>query len=193
MKLLMTTDIYDDTNIMPNKNKIILGISILWIIPLIIHSYHLKLYIFCCNLIIINIASYIYWYNYKINSLLHKIDKYSVILCFTYIFIYERFIYFIINSLLLLLPYILSSISSINNNFNIQLYSHQLFRYFSFKLICDFINYSYNRFYIYSIYYFIFSFYLFKIINNDINYFKHYINNSFKILLIILINELLFF
>ena len=183
---ILTTNIYDDTN------KIILGISSLWILPLIIHSYHCILYIFSCNLIVVIISSYIFWYNYKINSLLHKIDKYSVIFCFIYIFIYERLIYFIINSLLLLPPYIISIISSSNNNYNIQLYSHQIFRYFSFKLICDFIKFSYIKFYIYSLYYNIYSIYLFRTINNDSNiFFKQYKKQSLILILLLFFNELI--
>ena len=41
---------------------------------------------------------------------------------------------FIINSLLLLPPYIISIISS-NNNYDIQLYSHQIFIYLEQSLI----------------------------------------------------------
>lgn len=129
LKNILFTDIYDDNEIMPNKNKIILGISSFWIFNLISQSYYKKLYFLSFNLSLISIASPIYWYKYMNNSIYHKIDKYLVIALLIYLFINENFIKFISNIFFILPPYLSSSLFCINNNYNLQLYSHLQFRF----------------------------------------------------------------
>ena len=110
VKNIYSTDIYDDTELMPNKNKIILGINSFWIFNLITISYYKELYFLTTNLFLISIASPIYWYNYKINSIFHKLDKYSVISCFIYLFINESFYKILFNLVFIIPSYVLIKI-----------------------------------------------------------------------------------
>lgn len=188
LKYLFTTDIYDDTYIMPEKNKIIIGASSFWILNLISHSYNKNLYILTIHLILISIFSPLYWYNYKINSIIHKLDKYIVISCFLYICLNIDYINSIINLLFIIIPYILSSIACIHNNYKLQLYSHQTFRFFAFKLIYNFIDNTNNTYLLLiSSEYLLFTSYLIFIKIN--NFYIH----SLEIISIISINEYIYY
>jgi hypothetical protein len=190
IKNFLLNDIYDDNDIMPNKNKIILSTTSFWILNLISHSYYNKLYFLTLNISLIAIASSIYWYKYKNNSIYHKCDKYLVIVCFAYLFINMNIIKFISNFICIIPPYILSSVFSIYNNYELQLYSHLIFRLFSFKLIYDFIINDINYFLIIAIENIIFNIYLINFIKNDIdNNITHYINYSFKVITIVFLND----
>ena len=194
LKNILFTDIYDDYDIMPNKNKIILGISSFWIFNLIIHSYYKQLYFLTLNLSLISIASPIYWYKYKNNSIYHKFDKYLVIICLIYLFINQNIINFLSNFIFIIPPYISSSLFCINNNYDLQLYSHLIFRYFTFKLVYDFININLTYFLLISFENFIFNIYLINDIKHNcdntlILYYKY----SMKLIIIIGFNEFLYY
>lgn len=163
-KYLFTTDIYNDTQLMPYKNKSINSVSSLWVLNLVSHSYFNNLNILTLQLFLISIFSSIFWYNYKINSIMHKLDKYTVISLFLYLSLNINYITFINNLCLIIPPFILSSISCIYNNYNIQLYSHQLFRYFAFKMIYNYININND--------------YYFLLITNEYILFTLYIYNT---------------
>lgn len=197
MKLLnniLFTDIYDDSEIMPNKNKIILGISSFWIFNLLSHSYYKQLYFLTYNLSLISIASPIYWYNYKNNSIYHKFDKYLVIICLIYLFINENIINFLCNFIFIISSYISSSLYSIDNNYNLQLYSHLIFRFFTFKLIYDYIDINLIYFLLITLENFIFNIYLIYDINQNCNNdLIVYIKYSTKLIILIGFNEYFYY
>jgi hypothetical protein len=141
-KYILTTNLYDDTSIIPYKNKIILSISSLWTLNLLSHTYINQFYFLFFVLSILSFISPIFWFNYKINSMYHKIDKFCVISLFIYII--QQNIYYHMYKLfkfisIILFFYILSIKSSINNNYQLQLYSHLIFRYFTFILLYSFV------------------------------------------------------
>jgi hypothetical protein len=194
IKNLLLTDIYDDAELMPNKNKIILGISSFWIFNLISHSYFKQLYFLTFNLSLISIASPIYWYKYKNNSIYHKFDKYLVIICLIYLFVNINIINFLSTFIFIIPPYISSSLFSIKNNYDLQLYSHLVFRFFTFKLIYDFINNNLNYFLLITIENLIFNLYLINDIkSNSNNNYYYYIKYSSKLITIITFNEFLYY
>jgi hypothetical protein len=194
LKNILFTDIYDDNEIMPNKNKIILGISSFWIFNLISLSYYKELYFLSFNLSLISIASPIYWYIYINNSIYHKIDKYLVIILLLYLFINENFIKFISNIFFILPSYLSSSLFCIDNNYKLQLYSHLLFRFFIFKLIYDFINNNINYFLLITFEYLLFNIYLIKDIKyNCDNNLIFYIKYSTKLIIIIGFNDFFYY
>lgn len=144
IKYIFTTNIYNDTDNMPNKNKMILSISSLWILNLLSHSYLNNLYIIFGLLSLLSIISPIFWYNYKVNSIYHKIDKTIVISLFIYLMQTNYYLYYHIYNflsvvLILLIFYIISIKSCIHNNYELQLYSHLSFRYFTFLLLYNYI------------------------------------------------------
>ena len=194
LKNILYTDIYDDDEIMPNKNKIILGISSFWIFNLISQSYYKELYFLSFNLSLISIASPIYWYIYINNSIYHKIDKYLVIILLIYLFINENFIKFLSNIIFILPPYLCSSLFCISNNYKLQLYSHLLFRFFIFKFIYEFINNNINYFLLIIFEYSLFNIYLINDIKHNCdNDLIFYIKYSTKLIIIIGFNEFFYY
>lgn len=144
IKNIFTTNMHDDTEVMPNKNKMILSISSLWILNLLSHCYRNNLYILSFLLAPLSIISPIFWYNYKINTIYHKLDKSIVISLFIYLLQTNYYIYYHIYKLISLVSiiltfYIISIKSCINNNYELQLYSHLSFRYFTFLLLYNYI------------------------------------------------------
>jgi hypothetical protein len=135
---------------MPNKNKMVLSISSLWILNLLSHCYYNNLKFLLFLLSILSIISTVFWYNYKVNSLYHKIDKSIVISLFIYLiqtnyYLYFHFYYFILITSIIAVFYILSIKTCIYNNYELQLYSHLSFRYFTFLLLFHYIiNYNDN-------------------------------------------------
>lgn len=171
LKYLFTTDIYDDIEIMPNKNKIIINVSSLWILNLVSHSYNNNLNFLTLHLILI--ISPLFQYN-----------KYILISCFIYLWFNMNYLIFIKNLFFIIPPFILTSIANVDNNYTLELYSHQIYLFFIFKLFYDYINISYNYFLIISTEYIL---YLISI--NDYNTYKY----SLEIISIIGINEYCFY
>jgi len=132
VKLLFTTNTYNNY-IIPQKNKYILSLASIWILPLIYKTYisnHLILSVILTKLCII---SPLFWYNYKHNSLLHKIDKYLAISCYIYLFInLHNPVFFIVNSSGLFSLFIYSEYCCIHNLKEKQVISHLTFRMFYF-------------------------------------------------------------
>ena len=137
LSYIFTTNIYDDTYIMPKKNKFILSISSFWILNLLYHIYINQLYYLTFLLSSISIISPIFWYNYRVNSIYHKLDKSLVLSSYMYVisnnYYYNNIKYLILYSSLIFIFFIFSAKSCINNNYNLQLYSHQIFRFLYFK------------------------------------------------------------
>ena len=95
-------------------------------------------------LFLLSIISPVFWYNYKVNSFYHKIDKSIVISLFIY-YLYFHFYYLISITSIIAIFYILSIKTCIYNNYELQLYSHLSFRYFTFLLLFHYIiNYNEN-------------------------------------------------
>jgi hypothetical protein len=182
LKYLFTTDIYDDIEIMPNKNKIIINISSLWILNLVSHSYNNNLNFLTLHLILISIISPLFQYN-----------KYILISCFIYLWFNMNYLIFIKNLFFIIPPFILTSIANVDNNYTLQLYSHQIYLFFIFKLFYDYINISYNYFLIISTEYILYTLYLISINDyntcNTCNTYKY----SLEIISIIGINEYCFY
>jgi hypothetical protein len=203
IKYIFTTNIYDDTHKMPNKNKMILSISSLWILNLLSHCYYNNLKILLFLLSILSIISPVFWYNYKVNSLYHKIDKSIVISLFIYLmqtnyYLYYHFYYLISITSIIAIFYILSIKTCIYNNYELQLYSHLSFRYFTFLLLFHYIinyndngnnnNKNNNYMKLITIEYIIFNNYLiFKIKNKKI------IKYLFYNILIVILNECIYY
>jgi hypothetical protein len=198
IKYIFTTNIYDDTDKMPNKNKMVLSISSLWILNLLSHSYLNNYYILTFIITSISIISPLFWYNYKINSIYHKLDKNIVISMFIYLLSQTNYyLYYHIYKILslvsiILLFYLISAKSCINNNYELQLYSHLTFRYFTFLLLYYYImnnnDNDNNYMTLITIEYILFNYYLMKKIkDNKINKFLLYN------LIIIISNEYLYY
>jgi hypothetical protein len=85
---------YTSQDNMPNKNKLILGTSSLWILNLIYYSFIEELYLISLLLTSVTIISSIFWYNYKINSIYHKLDNYLSILILINLLLSNSFNYY---------------------------------------------------------------------------------------------------
>jgi hypothetical protein len=178
---------YTNQDNMPNKNKLILGTSSFWIINLIYYTYLEELYLLNLLLTFITIISPIFWYNYKINSIIHKLDNLLSILIFIYIILYNFILLSCIDIFFMLSCYFISIIFTIYKKYNIQLCFHLLFRLLFYKIIYltinknnittlnnDIIKYSINNFF------------LIIFTNNNYNLIK-YILYSLQIVLILYI------
>lgn len=125
---------------MPNINKLILGSSSFWVLNTIYYSYIKKQYFLMSLLSSISIISPIFWYNYEINSISHKLDFYLCSITFIYTIIrYYHYIHFY-DIVLLINFYVLSRFFTFHKEYEFQLYSHLLFRSFFYKIIYLAIN-----------------------------------------------------
>jgi len=133
----MLYTIQDD---MPNRNKMILGTSSLWILNMVYYFYIKQQYFQTFLLLSIAIASPIFWYSYEINSIAHKCDFYLSTITFIYTII--RYYYYIsISDIFLLLKfYFLSMYLTIYKVYDFQLYAHLLFRCYFYKILYLVIN-----------------------------------------------------
>ena len=165
---------------LPEKNRIILGTSTSWIILLIEKALIIKEYISIILLTNIMITSILFWYNYKINSFNHYLDKTLTKIYGIYLF-YKDIDIIKINGILLF--YLLSNYLSFKRRYNLQLLSHLLFRYIFF--IWGYLNLNTNNnneLEIISIGYFTYNYYLFRIVKN--NYFYYLFETLLLIILI---------
>ena len=196
---MLFINIHDDTSFMSNKNKMILCISSLWILNLLSHSYLNNFNILSEILSIVSIISPLFWYNYKINSLYHKFDRILVISVFIYLILTKYYLYYHIRDFIsivsiIIIFYTISIKSCIQKNYDLQLYSHLLFRYFTFLLVYNYIMQNVNEIkkikYIslITLEYIIFNIYLFKKIK-DKRIGKYILYN----ILIIIANETLYY
>jgi hypothetical protein len=185
MKLsLLFTTTSGNTSPIPETNKYILSISSLWILTILRNSLiSLNPFISFC-LISISIISTLFWYNYKINSIYHKLDKLLVwtiaIINLNYA-IYKLYISITILLFSLIIYFFyLTEYFIINKKFKHQLISHLLFRYFFFTWV--YLTY-YNtllQFSLISFGYLLHNFYLIKTINKN-----NYLLNLSQLLFII--------
>lgn len=135
---------------MPNRNKMILGTSTFWVLNNIYYFYLKKHYIQSFLLSSIAIASPIFWFNYEINSIAHKFDFYLSLITFIYTIIRYRNYIYISDIILLLHFYFLSMYLTIYKEYELQLYSHLLFRCYFYKILYLAINddgYDYQLYY----------------------------------------------
>jgi len=183
LSLLFTTT-SGNTSPIPEKNKYILALSSLWILTILRNSLILLNPFLSLNLISISIISTLFWYNYKINSIYHKLDKLLVwtiaIINLNYA-IYKLYISITILLFSLIIYFFyLTEYFIINKKFKHQLISHLLFRYFFFTWV--YLTY-YNtllRFSLISFGYLLHNFYLIKTINKN-----NYLLNLSQLLFII--------
>jgi hypothetical protein len=76
MKLsLLFTTTSGNTSPIPETNKYILAISSLWILTILRNSLISLNPFLSLNILSISIISPLFWYNYQINSIFHKLDK----------------------------------------------------------------------------------------------------------------------
>lgn len=183
LSLLFTTT-SGNTSPIPETNKYILSISSLWILTILRNSLiSLNPFISFC-LISISIISTLFWYNYKINSIYHKLDKLLVwtiaIINLNYA-LYKLYISITILLFSLIIYFFyLTEYYIIKNKFKHQLISHLLFRYFFFTWI--YLTY-YNtllQFSLISFGYLLHNIYLIKTINKN-----NYLLNLSQLLFII--------
>jgi len=183
LSLLFTTT-SGNTSPIPEKNKYILALSSLWILTILRNSLILLNPFLSLNLISISIISTLFWYNYKINSIYHKLDKLLVwtiaIINLNYA-IYKLYISITILLFSLIIYFFyLTEYFIIKKKFKHQLISHLLFRYFFFTWV--YLTY-YNtllRFSLISFGYLLHNFYLIKTINKN-----NYLLNLSQLLFII--------
>ena len=173
LSLLFTTT-SGNTSPIPEKNKYILALSSLWILTILRNSLILLNPFLSLNLISISIISPLFWYNYKINSLFHKLDKLLVwtiaIINLNYT-IYKLYISITILLFSLIIYFFyLSEYFIIKNKFTHQLISHLLFRYFFFVWIYLTFYNSLLQLSLISLGYIIHNYYLIMNINKN-NYF----------------------
>lgn len=173
-------------HILPPRNKLILGVSSVWISSLIYDSYLNNLYIFMFLLSNITLASSIYWYEHNMNSKMYLYDLifvkiYGLTLFYNSLYKFSLFILFI-KLIIVLLFYILSDYSLKHNIYNLQLFSHLIFRYIFFIWSYIYINdYKNNEFLLFiSINYFLYNYYLYKSIKTYNLYI--YLRHCFQIL-----------
>jgi hypothetical protein len=166
--------IYTIQDDMPNRNKMILGTSTFWILNSIYYFYLKQQYFQMLLLSSIAIASPIFWYNYEINSIAHKCDFYFSLITFIYTIVrYHKYIY-TSDIILLIKFYILSMLLTIYKEYELQLYSHLLFRCYFYKILYLAINddgYDYRLYYDIS-----------KFILNNMFLFTFTDNNNFNLI-----------
>jgi hypothetical protein len=179
MKLsLLFTTTSGNTSPIPETNKYILAISSLWILTILRNSLISLNPFLSLNILSISIISPLFWYNYQINSIFHKLDKLLVwiiaIINLKYA-IYQLYISITILLFSLIIYFFyLSEYFIIKKKFKHQLISHLLFRYFFFTWV--YLTY-YNtllRFSLISFGYLLHNFYLIKTINKN----NHLLNLS---------------
>ena len=125
---------------MPNRNKMILGTSTFWVLNNIYYFYLKKHYFQSFLLSSIAIASPIFWFNYEINSVAHKFDFYLSFFTFIYTIIRYHYNIHFSDIILLINFYILSMYLTIHKEYELQLYSHLLFRCYFYKILYLAIN-----------------------------------------------------
>jgi hypothetical protein len=185
MKLsLLFTTTSGNTSPIPETNKYILAISSLWILTILRNSLISLNPFLSLNILSISIISPLFWYNYQINSIFHKLDKLLVwiiaIINLKYA-IYQLYISITILLFSLIIYFFyLTEYFIIKKKFKHQLISHLLFRYFFFVWV--YLTY-YNtllRFSLISFGYILHNFYLIKTINKN-----NYLFNLSQLLFII--------
>ena len=168
-------------NNIPEENKLILGVSSLWISTLIYYSYINQLYLFMFLLSNIVIASPLYWYKHITYSYLYFYDLsfvyiYGILLFYYSLYKFNFYILFIKVSLVLLF-YSFSDYYLKKQLFHLQLLSHLTFRYIFFIWSYLYINNNINNHYLLfvTINYFLYNYYLYKTIKkyNSYIYLKH--------------------
>lgn len=167
----------------PENNKFVLGISSLWILTLIRHS---PLLLFT-NIFLISVISPIFWFKYELNSISHKLDKFFVWTIFLLNLKLALYKLYIITSIslfsLIIFFYYLSEVFTIKKQFNYQLISHLLFRYFFFIWIYLTLFNNYSKLHLITMGYMSHNYYLTKYIHNYDIY--NYIYYSFQLLFIV--------
>jgi hypothetical protein len=179
-----------------NKNKLILGVSSLWISLILYDCWINQLYLLWFCLSSLTIISPWFWYSYTLNSYLHKLDKYLSISCglyslyYWYFYLYSHIYYYILLKSIIISFFLMSSYFYNNSNHKYQLYSHLLFRYFFFFLVYKTIHYNNynlnnkNKFEIITYNYFFNSIYLIIIIDDNYEYdLKNYLFYCSQVLL----------
>jgi len=145
LKLLFLTTSNNSTPL-PLQNQFILGISSLWILTILPKTSLLL----SLNIIMISIISPIFWYNYQLNSIFHKLDKLLVwTITFQNLYSLPSIQLSITLIPLIILFFYLSEYFIIIKNFKYQIFAHLLFRYFFFiwiylNLYNNPIHLSYN-------------------------------------------------
>lgn len=183
------------------KDKIILGTSVLWLLPLLYNSFILQWYFLSFMLSSIIVISPIFWYNYKLNSIEHKLNNFLTLSCVTYVsmqkyYLYENLNSFIFNISLLLLNLIISEKYQLKYSFS--LFAKILYRYYFytliFKLIFNVKSTSINIYFNdYSIIYFVHNLYSNIIYSNIKSYeiYKCFLMSSYQILVTIITYEII--
>lgn len=179
-----------------NKNKLILGVSSLWISLILYDCWINQLYLLWFFLSSLTIISPWFWYSYHTNSYLHKLDKYLSISCglyslyYWYFYLYSHIYYYILLKSIIIGFFLMSSYFYNISNHNYQLYSHLLFRYFFFFLVYKTIHYNKynlnnkNKFEIITYNYFFNSIYLCIVIDDNYEYdLKKYLYYCSQVLL----------
>lgn len=173
---------------LPNKNRLILGVSSCWIIILIDKAIIIKDYISVLLLTNITIASLLFWYKYTYNSFYHYNDVYSVKIygCYLLYKSYNNFDYLLaIKIKIILLLYLLSYYFTIIKKYNLQLLSHLLFRFIFFTWSYNSLSLSYSLSFplLLPIIHFGHNYYLYMNVSNINNY----LNYLLQTLLIVII------
>lgn len=165
-----------------NKNKLILGVSSLWISTILYDCWINQFYLLLLSLGSLTIISPYFWYSYHFNSNLHKLDKYLSISCgiyslyYWYFYLYSHLYYYLLLKSIVIGLFLMSSYFYNKNNHNYQLYSHLLFRYSYFFLVYNTIHYNNynldnkNKLELITFNYFFNSIYLIIVINDNYQY-----------------------
>lgn len=194
IKCLFTIDTKNKREVR-NKNKLILGVSSLWISTILYDCWINQFYLLLFSLSSLTIISPCFWYSYHFNSYLHKLDKYLSISCgiytsyYWYFYLYSHIYYYLLLKSIVIGFFLMSSYFYNNSNNKYQLYSHLLFRYSYFFLVYNTIhhnNYNLNnknKLESITFNYFFNSIYLIIIINDNYQYdLKKYLFYCFLVL-----------
>lgn len=168
-----------------NKNKLILGVSSLWISTILYDCWINQFYLLLFSLSSLTIISPWFWYSYHFNSNLHKLDKYLSVSCgiyslyYWYFYLYSHLYYYLLLKSIVIWFFLMSVYFYSNSNHKYQLYTHLLFRYLYFFLVYNTIhyhdyylnnNYYKNKLEIITFNYFFNSIYLCISINDNYQY-----------------------
>ncbi len=172
----------------PQENKLILGVSTLWLSRLIYYSYIYEYYMFMFLLSNIIFASPIYWYTHITYSYMYFYDlicvyMYGILLFYNSLYKLRVEILLTFVSLVLLF-YSLSGYYLKKEKFDLQLLSHLTYRYIFFIWSYIYIdnNGNYNYLIFITTNYLLYNYYLYTQVKNYNLYI--YISHCIKILFI---------
>jgi len=185
------------------ENKIIIASTSLWLLPLLYHSFIFQWYFLSFLLTSITIVSTLFWYNYNINSIQHKLNNYLIFICFIYISSQKYYLFYNLQLYISNVSFLLTNLI-LSQNFELEysfsLCTKLLYRYYFYLLIFNLIfNVNTNNVNIYlndyTILYFINNLYSSIVVFNVKfeDFYKNYLKSCYRIITTICVYEFIRF